>query len=54
LKSRRDADPVNPSRRFIERPVATALPMLAFLLAGLPAYRQLPVAALLAVDYPTI
>jgi len=45
---------LNPSRIFIERPVATSLLMLAILLAGLLAYRLLPVAALPEVDYPTI
>ena len=45
---------MNPSRLFIERPVATALLMLAILLAGLVAYRQLPLSALPEVDYPTI
>jgi multidrug efflux pump len=45
---------VNPSRLFIERPVATALLMAAILLAGIVAYRQLPVSALPQVDYPTI
>jgi multidrug efflux pump len=45
---------MNPSRLFIERPVATALLMLAILLAGLLAYRVLPVSALPEVDYPTI
>jgi multidrug efflux pump len=45
---------VNPSRLFIERPVATALLMLAILLAGLTAYRLLPISALPQVDYPTI
>ena len=42
------------SRPFILRPVATGLLMLAILLAGLVAYRQLPVSALPQVDYPTI
>jgi multidrug efflux pump len=42
------------SRTFILRPVATALLMVALLLAGLVAYRQLPVSALPQVDYPTI
>lgn len=42
------------SRLFILRPVATTLSMLAVLLAGLIAYRLLPVAALPQVDYPTI
>ncbi|BBB64998.1 resistance-nodulation-cell division (RND) efflux transporter [Undibacterium sp. YM2] len=45
---------LNPSRLFIERPVATSLMMLAILLAGLLAYRLLPIAALPEVDYPTI
>ena len=37
---------MNPSRIFIERPVATSLLMLAILLAGLLAYRLLPLSAL--------
>ena len=45
---------MNPSRLFIERPVATSLLMVAILLAGLLAYRLLPIAALPEVDYPTI
>jgi len=45
---------VNPSRLFILRPVATALLMVAILLAGALAYRQLPVSALPQIDYPTI
>lgn len=45
---------MNPSRIFIERPVGTALLMLAVLLAGLLAYRLLPVSALPEVDHPTI
>jgi len=45
---------VSPSRIFILRPVATSLLMVAILLAGLFAYRQLPVSALPEVDYPTI
>ena len=45
---------MNPSRLFILRPVATTLLMVAILLAGLIAYRVLPVAALPEVDYPTI
>ena len=45
---------MNPSRPFILRPVATSLLMAAILLAGLVAYRQLPVSALPQVDYPTI
>ncbi len=42
------------SRLFIERPVMTALVMLAILLFGTVGYRALPVAALPSVDYPTI
>jgi multidrug efflux pump len=42
------------SRPFIVRPVATVLLMVAILLAGMVAYRQLPVSALPQVDYPTI
>jgi multidrug efflux pump len=45
---------VNPSRLFIMRPVATALTMVAILLVGVIAYRQLPVSALPQIDYPTI
>src|SRR5436190_2257584 len=45
---------MNPSRIFILRPVATVLLMVAILLAGAVAYRQLPVSALPQVDYPTI
>jgi multidrug efflux pump len=45
---------MNLSRPFILRPVATTLLMAAILLAGAVAYRQLPVAALPQVDYPTI
>ncbi|MET0513946.1 MAG: multidrug efflux RND transporter permease subunit [Nitrospiraceae bacterium] len=45
---------MNPSRLFILRPVATALTMVALLLAGSIAYRELPVSALPQVDYPTI
>ena len=45
---------MNPSRTFILRPVATALLMVALLLAGFVAYRELPVSALPQVDYPTI
>ncbi len=45
---------MNPSRIFIERPVATTLLMVAVLLAGALAYRLLPVSALPQVDYPTI
>jgi multidrug efflux pump len=45
---------MNPSRIFIERPVATVLLMVAVLLSGLVAFRQLPQSALPQVDYPTI
>src|SRR5271156_2607625 len=42
------------SRPFILRPVATTLLMVAILLAGIVAYRVLPLSALPEVDYPTI
>ncbi|MDM0104112.1 efflux RND transporter permease subunit [Variovorax sp. J22R24] len=45
---------MSPSKPFIERPVATALLMLAIVLAGLVGFRFLPLAALPQVDYPTI
>ena len=45
---------MNPSRLFILRPVATSLIMLALLLLGLLAYRELPISALPQVEYPTI
>src|SRR5271156_4845435 len=45
---------MNLSRPFILRPVATTLLMVAILLVGYVAYRQLPVSALPQVDYPTI
>jgi multidrug efflux pump len=45
---------VSPSTPFIQRPVATALLMLAIVLSGLVGYRFLPLAALPQVDFPTI
>ncbi len=45
---------MNLSRIFITRPIATTLLMIAIILAGAVAYRQLPVSALPQVDYPTI
>jgi len=45
---------MNPSRLFIERPVATTLLMLALLLVGIIGYRGLSISALPEVDYPTI
>ncbi len=42
------------SEPFIVRPVATSLLMVGILLAGIVAYKQLPVSALPQVDYPTI
>ncbi|HPU16365.1 MAG TPA: efflux RND transporter permease subunit, partial [Polymorphobacter sp.] len=41
-------------RAAVERPIATVLLTIAIVLAGLFAYRQLPVAALPQVDFPTI
>jgi multidrug efflux pump len=45
---------MNPSRPFIQRPVATSLLMLAIVLAGLIGLKFLPLSALPQVDYPTI
>jgi multidrug efflux pump len=45
---------MSPSRPFILRPIATSLMMVGVLLAGIVAFRQLPVSALPEVDYPTI
>ena len=42
------------SEPFIRRPVATTLLMVGLLLAGAVAFRELPIAALPQVDYPTI
>ena len=45
---------MSPSKPFILRPVATALLMVAIVLAGLVGFRFLPLSALPQVDYPTI
>lgn len=45
---------MNFSRPFILRPIATSLLMVALLVAGMLAWRLLPVAALPQVDYPVI
>ena len=45
---------MNPSRPFIVRPIATSLLMAAILLVGIIGFRQLPIAALPEVDYPTM
>ncbi|WP_455845558.1 MdtB/MuxB family multidrug efflux RND transporter permease subunit [Pantoea agglomerans] len=45
---------MNPSRLFIQRPVATILLMVGVLLAGIFSYRFLSTSALPQVDYPTI
>jgi multidrug efflux pump len=45
---------MSPSAPFIRRPVATALLMLAIVLAGLVGYKFLPLSALPQVDFPTI
>ena len=39
---------------FLKRPIATSLLMLGILFFGCVAYRQLPIAALPSVDFPTI
>ncbi len=51
---RGNARPMNPSRIFILRPVATSLLMIAILIVGAVAYIQLPLSALPEVSYPTI
>lgn len=48
------SQPVNLSRFFIRRPVATLLLSLSIVLAGLLGYRLLPVSPLPQVDFPTI
>jgi multidrug efflux pump len=45
---------MNPSRLFIERPIATTLLTLAVALAGAAAFTVLPVSPLPQVDFPTI
>jgi multidrug efflux pump len=45
---------MNPSRIFIERPVATTLLTVGVVMAGVLAFRLLPVAPLPSVDIPTI
>lgn len=45
---------MSPSTPFIHRPVATALLMVAIVLAGMVGFRFLPLSALPQVDYPTI
>ena len=45
---------MNPSALFIRRPIATSLLALAILLAGIIAFRLLPVSPLPQVDFPTI
>lgn len=45
---------MNISELFIKRPIMTTLVMAAILLFGVLGYRDLPVAALPNIDYPTI
>src|SRR4029079_1680452 len=45
---------MNPSEPFIRRPVATTLLTLGIALAGIMAFKALPVAPLPQVDFPTI
>jgi hydrophobic/amphiphilic exporter-1 (mainly G- bacteria), HAE1 family len=45
---------MNLAELFIRRPIMTTLTMLAILLFGIIAYRELPVSNLPNVDYPTI
>ncbi len=49
-----DEERASPSRPFIARPVATALLMIAIVLAGAVGFKLLPLAALPQVDFPTI
>src|ERR1700750_3423849 len=48
------AGSVHFSAPFIKRPVATTLLSIALILAGLVAYKMLPVASLPQVEFPTI
>ena len=50
----RARDAMNISAPFVRRPIATSLLAAAVILAGLVAYRSLPVAPLPRVDFPTI
>ena len=45
---------MNPSRIFILRPVGTTLLALGLMLLGIVSYRQLPVASLPSIEFPTI
>ena len=45
---------MNISKHFIDRPIATAMLMVAILMFGIVSYPRLPVSALPNVDYPTI
>ena len=45
---------MNLSAIFIRRPIATSLLALGLLLAGLVAFRSLPVAPLPQIEFPTI
>ncbi len=45
---------MSPSTPFIQRPVATALLMVAIVLAGIVGFKFLPLSALPQVDFPTI
>ena len=43
---------MSPSRIFILRPIATSLLMVAIMLAGIVAYKQLPISALAGGGLP--
>ena len=45
---------MNPSTPFIYRPIATSLLALGLAIAGIVAFRFLPVAPLPQIDFPTI
>ena len=47
-------DSMNISRPFIQRPIATTLLTIGIILAGIVAFKLLPVSPLPQVDYPTI
>ena len=54
VRERKAGADVNISETCIRRPVMTTLIMASFIVFGIFGYRLLPVAALPAVDFPTI
>src|ERR1700723_3539198 len=53
-ENRRYAPAMNLTALFIQRPVMTALVMMAILLFGIAGYRSLPVSDLPNIDFPTL